>query len=830
MKKLLFVAFAATAISACQKEMEDQKINSSENLVTFTATSDDIESKTTIWYEEGLDEGRFTTRLMTSDHVAVNGKKSTQVNKKNTIGSIVSFTVDNVTAPYYAVTATHLTFEEDGTTLKYDSEKHQYEITFSATQNYRLVNSDKTTSHHSTADILAAYSDDEDLNFRHLSTLLAININVENSTVNENIRKVYIRQGNGDYISGQWLVKYDTDNNEPYLEPVKLDNSIVYNCVTDKSTEGVSQEKVMLVAVPSYNYTNGLIITIEGMSGKSATFKMNDTDFSNKGGKIIPFKPSYTPVEPRTIKSQDDWNNFAAQYNSTGSAYPYINEGVVTLENDITVDALNPIKRKFNFIFDGNNKTITLKNATKPLFESLSGEIRNLTLDGSLDLGSTSGAPFVNTLEVGGKVYRCTNNMTVTAERKGNTYVSGLVSVMEGGVIEECTNNGTVDVIVDALTGCYNVAVAGIVADIRVTSSSAKTIDLRNCTNSSKAALTLSPKNSSHTTGGMAICGFGGIAGWLRNSASYNFENCDNSAPITLSSQYVTSENGQQGRLISVGGILGIAAPNTIGESEGELTNPGSDKYPTDYVVSLNNCDNSGHIYNCATNYSTKTQTQNKVFTGGVAGSLAGCSEESKYSSVISCSNTGTIMLYDICTGAEGLTPSKRPAYCVIAGGLIGYGAYLNMSKITVNSTIGNGYRPMVAWGGVIGCAVRTFKLDGADITIQGYFQRHVNYKNNRAVIAAVPAASNTTAMTIVPNLTGTVIKGNIVVKGGLTTSATTLADDTEAQKTDQLNLKLVANVFNTLAKVKDGCVTGQGFTPGDAVDKSAANITWSAN
>ena len=831
-KNLLFVAFAATAISACQKEMEDQKINSSENLVTFTATSDDIVSKTTIWYEEGLEEESFTTRLMTSDHVAVNGKKSTKVNKKNNIGSVVSFTVDNVTAPYYVVTATHLTFENDLTTLKYDSEKHQYEITFSATQNYRLVNSGKTTSHHSTADILAAYSDDENLNFRHLSTLLAININVEKSTVNENIKKVYIRQGNGDYISGQWLVKYDSDNNEPYLEPVELDNSIVYNCVTnDYSPEGVPQDKVMLVAVPSYNYTNGLIITIEGMSGKSATFKMNDTDFSNKGGKIIPFKPSYTPVEPRTIKSQDDWNNFAAQYNSTGSAYPYINDGVVTLEKDITVDALNPIKRTFNFIFDGKNNTITLNNATKPLFESLSGEIRDLTLAGSLDLGSISGAPFVNTLKVGGKISGCTNNMSVECSRRGHTYVSGLVSVMEGGTIENCTNNGTVDVTVDVDNGFYNVAVAGIVADIRVTDSE-QTISLTDCTNSSTAALTLYPQLSfkatkTTNTKGMQLCGFGGIAGYIRNPASYTFTNCDNHGVITLSASKITHANGNSPRTISVGGVVGLAAPCP----DGLMIDPGTDKYPKLFDITLDRCDNDAYIYNYGVNYSSTEESKNKVFTGGLAGSLAGTSEN--YADIKQCSNTGDVITHNYTSSMANLTPSGRTAYCPVAGGLIGYGAYLDIDDCTIECQIGDGKRQMAAWGGVIGYAIRAFKLKNSTIDVMGYFAGCAGYDMNRAVVAVVPVKwtagdSGEKTMDLAPDISGSEISDNDIA-----CLLYTLPSAASTTSTADLSSSVTVNTFDTEDLIKENLVCGEGFSANNGVTIGDGNtyiVTTPAN
>ena len=55
-KNLLFVAFAATAISACQKEMEDNRANASTGeIVTFTASVDNADTKTAIYYKDGVE-------------------------------------------------------------------------------------------------------------------------------------------------------------------------------------------------------------------------------------------------------------------------------------------------------------------------------------------------------------------------------------------------------------------------------------------------------------------------------------------------------------------------------------------------------------------------------------------------------------------------------------------------------------------------------------------------------------------------------------------------------------------------------------------------------
>ena len=75
MKNLLFVAFAATTIIACQKEMEDNRLNASTGeIVTFTAYVDNADTKTAIYYEDGVSS--FETLFTSDDVIAVNGVKS----------------------------------------------------------------------------------------------------------------------------------------------------------------------------------------------------------------------------------------------------------------------------------------------------------------------------------------------------------------------------------------------------------------------------------------------------------------------------------------------------------------------------------------------------------------------------------------------------------------------------------------------------------------------------------------------------------------------------------------------------------------------------------
>ena len=75
-KNLLFVAFAATSIIACQKEMVEinNDVTPTGEIVTFSASVDNAETKTAIHYKDGVTT--FETLFTSADAIAVNGVKS----------------------------------------------------------------------------------------------------------------------------------------------------------------------------------------------------------------------------------------------------------------------------------------------------------------------------------------------------------------------------------------------------------------------------------------------------------------------------------------------------------------------------------------------------------------------------------------------------------------------------------------------------------------------------------------------------------------------------------------------------------------------------------
>lgn len=825
MKNLLFVAFAAISITACQKELADPNANNgSQNggpVVTFTGSLDEVETKTTIWYDnKRIEAGKCPTMFMEADYITVNGVKSGKMNKLDEHGTQVSFNVEGVTGPYYAVTAAQNKGYENGV----------YTIQVNGTgnaQDYRLVNGNKSISFDSVADILAAYSEDKTLQFKHMTTFYAISVDTENSSVKDNIRAIYIRQaGDTPNIAGQWSLSFEGEGHIPTLTPKSLSTVISYDCSeknADGNAQGVAQDKVMMVGVPAYNYADGLIITLKDVNDKFASYKIpaSQTQLAGKGGVIIPFTPKFNPG-PGKIMSAKDWNEFADFINDAPTKdwdiYRWIGDGsnTITLGADINDDEveLKSVTAEFKYVFDGNGKTITRKNATSSLFSDLTGEIRNLTLDGKLTLSKAEDAPFVKNIHAGAKITGCTNNMDVTFNIKTHCYVTGIAAVavrcdtegMESLEISNCTNNGSITGTVDVSSANYNVAVAGILGDVRAGTGNVQyDVLLKNCTNNGE--IKVSPKSGDDSTNGMLLCGVGGIVGYLRNSKSITLNNCDNTKPITLSAENISSKTGLKAGATAVGGIIGIG------------TNASGGLSLTGQKITLVDCDNRATIYNCAVNASAGEESDNKVYTGGLAGALVGKSNE--YATITSCSSTGDVFTYDVC-GENAATTSATSA---VAGGFIGFGGNLNMDKCTVDCQLGNGYRQSVAWGGVLGFAMRPFDLVNSNVNVVGYFNRIKENNMNRAVLAVVPGkfGSSGPSMSPAPSTAGSNISGSSVTCKMLTTGSYPTADLTDNLR-ENASYEFSSAPFGTTAKVKSNLTCGVGSTANSVITIGTGN------
>ena len=226
--------------------------------------------------------------------------------------------------------------------------------------------------------------------------------------------------------------------------------------------------------------------------------------------------------------------------------------GNYRLTADITLPAgtaQNPIGNstdKFTGIFDGNGKTVSGVNLVDEATDSgtnafigffgyvQGGEIRNLTLKGTISTTGRRAGGFIGAINGSAKVENCTNYCSVSAFANAGG-IAGFVYPSAGVTISGCKNYGTI-------TGTFadNTGTGGIIGS----TGSSGSMTISGCA------------NYGDVTGERIV---GGIVGYFygadANSATalanakYKLYNCLNGGTVTATSKTQSD----------VGGILGIA-------------------------------------------------------------------------------------------------------------------------------------------------------------------------------------------------------------------------------------------------------------------------------
>ncbi len=533
--------------------------------------------------------------------------------------------------------------------------------------------------------------------------------------------------------------------------------------------------------MPSYNFENGLIITVKDTEDHFQSFGIPaaSADLSTKKGTLITKTLTYNP-QSGTINSVEDWNAFAAAVNAETNdwdLYKWVGNGAVKLGADISGDltAIDNLK----YTIDGQDHTITRSAATGALISTISGEVKNLTLAGSINASANPqlGA-LADILDAGGKITEVTNGMSITATAAANTAIGGIVRQIKGGIISGCTNNGAITANIDVSAANYTLSVGGIVAGTSLTEAA----QLINCVNN--AAITVTPtyaNNSNYVQYGS----LGGIIGAI-SSKDYNvtLNNCDNQKAVSWEDPHDwTSPASSTGTAIgaptatSIGGIVGRAAPVATGTNTPLLSTPnGTNGMDITFV----DCDNTGAIRGRAIGaYGTVNaamdnivtnmkQMHRKVYMGGLAGTLVGNS--AKNISISNCTSSSDITPYSYSsnTSAEPKTySSNQCGISSVVGGLIGWGGYISITGGSVSGTVGTKLRHAFCLGGVIGYAVRPFSISGMTVGISGYLvpgkktvsEVDTNLTDaNYAYFACVPVNLDGAALSPAADITGSTI------------------------------------------------------------------------
>ena len=466
---------------------------------------------------------------------------------------------------------------------------------------------------------------------------------------------------------------------------------------------------VFYVAIPAGTYEGGITLNIvDNASGHMTATVMNTNATKTiAAGKVREFNNIvYIPDVEQNLHQIYNVATFQSFVSAVAGGKKTLNARLTN--NSATLD-LSSIASSFESIedykgvFDGNGKTISFgtSTATQPLFATLKGVVKNLTLTAKIAETSTSNIEvgmFARRVQPSNEVddiaglQNCTANGTVTYTPSGaiadgaTVCVGGMVGNNKGGSFANCTNNATVTFANNGSSSVHNLqpSIGGVVGRTQKGGDLSTQGDISNCTNAGtvvcgakfsqgiylggvlgyqvEKAESISGCTNSGTVKATASCSttgplqIGGVIGMGKGS----IESCSN-----LADGVVTTEACSVGTYLCQGGVVG-RMNNTSGTYAG-LTNAGTLNVaatggPSARLIggvvgrcnegaAITECTNSGNI-----NYTA--EDENAVYIGGVVAS-------NTVSGVVldNCHSTGGTLTY------SGATYNGNQ----YIGGVVGY-------------------------------------------------------------------------------------------------------------------------------------------------------------
>ena len=560
--------------------------------------------------------------------------------------------------------------------------------------------------------VSVAKSDQRQLKFYNVCGLLGFEI------TQEDIVSVSVKSaGAQEYLTGKIAVDCSNITNPTYE---------VLDGVTEVTlvAEGTFATGVHYVSVLPQSFT-GLTITMFKADGKVASvtslsgftlgrsryLETGKIDTGNFSDKIL------------TITNAAELQGFLAAADS------YAAEDVVTIANDIDLKGYDLVPAtSFAGTLTGaytdgeetKNRALKNWNTTTALFETLSGEVRNVTVDAtsSLVVQPTGDAAFI-ALNNAGTIDGCINNGVVTSVSETFTSTAarmvGTMAAVSTGTISNCVNNASITLTPKSVNMAASQFVGGIVGQAGGATADAEFIS--GCQNNGAIAFDATTYSCRLFIGGV----LGGTPantapGYGSSTRVGTFENyglvksCKNNASLTVSSDgYSTKEN-----YANIGGVVGYAEaslydcdntengditiefPTSPDQEEKNFERPAIGGVAGTILYNVELCDNSADLeitgaFGTGTGYDNGIGMFQRAYFAGVV-AFVGSSADTY---LMTCTNSGNLTL-DLSMYSSARTDAHIGG---VAGNAIAdVSGCENTGKLNIRNRMRGGYV-----GGVVG-------------------------------------------------------------------------------------------------------------------------------
>lgn len=433
-----------------------------------------------------------------------------------------------------------------------------------------------------------------------------------------------------------------------------------------------------------------------------------------------------------------------------------------TMTKDVDMKGVTvPSAAGFGGTFDGNGKTIKNLSASAPLFATLTGTVKNVTLEGAFT--PTGGTFGVLAGTSSGSIEGVTNKATVTLSAEdlnAETLIAGIVG-NSTGTIKNCTNSGAVTV--SSALSLANVAVAGVVAKA---SGALETVYNNGDVSVSTLYCVARPSATIEANPVFAPC-VGGILGIAVSGTTITTGK--NTGKVTFIASKIETLSTANVERVMIGGVAGAPAGNiTSVDNEGDvlvqaITSDrtaatkgfitcvggisGGDYYAgaSQSLTNITNCTNAGKI-----TVDTDASASNSAI-GGIVG-WPGVEGDTQNTLTKNCINNGAVTV-------SGVGKCRIGG---IAGGAGSLEACKNYGTITSNLVGASGG----TLGGVLGYSAKL--VVGTVTNCESYGDVICNDTLNQTYVGALIGAhgSPNDFATDPAKIVGGIINCNIVVKG----------------------------------------------------------------
>ena len=732
-RRILFISIIGLlSLIGCVKEPVQQE----DNLVKVSVNLSTVQTKT---YLGEVENGRRQVYWSSGDAINLNGYESLPLTEEQAGKATADFQLYNGSLPYKVIYPASICgeFASDGTVT----------VNVPSSQEYSPASFGKGSA------ILYGYSESEEEPVILNNLCAAVKVSL-NSAVGKSIsRAAIISNSAAAPLAGKFIIDPKTGlySVSEGLASVSLD-------ITEVSLDSEGEQSFYFT-VPYGEYPEGFTVKFydsENYPMECRWLANGENGVKVEAGKLYEFKPVDFVPGKKEILTGEDWLYIATCINkadnSWKSAYLDDKTNTIRLGADIVLPEGTPqITRDFVYVLDGQGYTLTNNTATASLIKTLpaSGAIRNLTIAGTMRASSETAnvelAAFVHTVS-GGTIEDCTNEMVFEVSAK-TVLFGAFARTITAGQIVRCVNNADMTIMMDvtkATTEDLKTIKSfggGLVATCF---SPIAFVLVEDCVNNGDVNVTI----DAGTAAGVNRAGFAGILGYVSGSTTENYPrlvNCTNNGNVQLS--FVENVSSRAKAQYSVGGIVGLAAgvaASASGLNTGALSAVDSGKHCYMY---LDSCTNTGRVQNNATSSGDSADPTIKIYTGGIAGTMIGLGEATP-TKIINCVNTGEVVPYSV-----KVNHYQRAAICGVCGGFLGLGAYVDIEGGTMNARVGTADTHSFATAGVIGIAWAKFSIKSLQVNANiSRVQSEDHTKDNHAL-----AVTNSTSK-IKTDLTGSII------------------------------------------------------------------------